>query len=79
MSDFGKIATFESEVHALTVVAVLLERQIPHVLKSYHDSAYDGLFQATKGWGHLEASLDRREEIQVIIRDLAPEGTYPNE
>jgi hypothetical protein len=42
---------------------ILTEKQIPHIIRSYHDSAYDGLWQTQSAWGHLEAPEEYREEI----------------
>ena len=50
--------------------SVLTERDIPHRLRSYHDSAYDGIFQTQKGWGIVQAPLEYKEEILTILDDL---------
>ena len=49
---------------------MLKEEGIPHVMKSYHDSAYDGLFQGQKGWGHVEASEEHESKILELLNDL---------
>ena len=51
MDQLIKIAELENEFEAQLLAGVLTERNIPHLLKSYFDSAYDGLFQRQKGWG----------------------------
>ncbi len=71
--NFEKIIIFDNEVEARHMEAILKERNIPHVIKSYHDFAYDGLFQLQKGWGHLEAPESYREEIETICDDLSSE------
>ena len=65
-----KILTISSEAEARLLEAALEERNIPHFIKSYHDSAYDGLFQTQMGWGHVEGPPERREEIEQVFRDL---------
>jgi hypothetical protein len=50
--------------------SILTERDIPHRLRSYHDSAYDGIFQTQKGWGIIQAPPQYEEEILVILEDL---------
>jgi len=70
MEDFKKILVLGNEIEARLIDSVLTERNIPHILKSYHDSAYDGIFQAHKGWGHIEAPLRYQEEIIAIHADL---------
>jgi hypothetical protein len=70
MDEFKKIIVLDNEIEAQLMSSVLTERNIPHRLKSYHDSAYDGIFQAHKGWGHIEAPLSYKEEIIAIRADL---------
>lgn len=70
MGEFKKIIVLGNEIEAQLMDSVLTERNIPHRMKSYHDSAYDGIFQAHKGWGHIEAPLSYKEEIIAIHADL---------
>lgn len=70
MEEIVKIATIENEVQAQLLSSILEERDIPHFIKSYHDSAYDGLFQGQKGWGHIEAPADFEEEILEIRKGI---------
>ena len=44
---------------------------IPHKIKDHHDSAYDGVFQGSRGWGHVEAPVKRADEVLQAIKDLA--------
>ena len=41
MKEFKKIQILENEIEARLMDSVLNERDIPHRIKSYHDSAYD--------------------------------------
>ena len=70
MTPFKKIAILESDVQAQLLDDVLNERGVPHVMKSYHDSAYDGIFQTSRGWGHVEAPAEYAEQILKLIEDL---------
>jgi hypothetical protein len=70
MEEFTKIAVLENEIQARLLDSVLTERDIPHRLRSYHDSAYDGIFQAQKGWGIVQAPPEYKEEILTILSDL---------
>ncbi len=67
---FERIAVLENEVQAGLVDGVLADREIPHIMQSYHDSAYDGLFQAQKGWGVLLAPASFRNEILAALEDI---------
>ena len=66
-----KVRVLDTEVQAQLVGAVLTERGIPHILRSYHDSAYDGLFQGMRGWGHVEAEERFHREILTVIEDIS--------
>ncbi len=70
MENFEKILVLDNEIEARLLDSVLTERNIPHLMKTYHDSAYDGLFQAHRGWGHVEAPDQFEEEIKMIYKDL---------
>ncbi len=73
MSDFERIATVENDIEAGLVEAVLKEHRIPFILRSHYDTAYDGLYQAQKGWGELLAPPRFREAILQILSDLRKE------
>jgi len=66
MESFTKILMLENEMEAQRLSAILEEEKIPHVVRSYHDSVYDGIFQQAKGWGHLEAPEKYRDKILAI-------------
>ena len=70
MEEFKKIAVLENEIQARLLDSILTERDIPHRLRSYHDSAYDGIFQTQKGWGIIQAPLQYKDEILTILDDL---------
>jgi hypothetical protein len=70
MDKLEKIVVLDSEVQAELADSVLSERGIPHLMRSYHDSAYDGIFQTRGGWGHIEAPQSFREEILAVIEDI---------
>jgi hypothetical protein len=70
MEEFTKILVLENEIEARLLDSVLSERNIPHRIRSYYDSAYDGIFQAQKGWGIVLAPLQFQEEIELIYQDL---------
>ncbi len=70
MENFKKILVLENEIEAQLLDLILKERNIPHLIRTYRDTAYDGLFQAHKGWGHIEAPLKYGEEIKEIYQDL---------
>ena len=81
---FEKIAVLDNEVQAELMDGVLSDRKVPHIMQSYHDSAYDGLFQVGKGWGAILAPANFRQEILAALGDIrrqsqsSPGGTEDN-
>ena len=76
MSDNIRIIDLENEIFASLLSSVLEERDIPHIIRTYHDSAYDGLFAYQQGWGFVEAPEEYREEILAIYEELQ-QGQQP--
>lgn len=70
MEEFKKVIILKNEVEASLIESILNERKIPYLIKSYHDSAYNGMFQFQKGWGHLKAPESYAEEIIAIYEDM---------
>ena len=70
MSDFKKVGNLENEDEARLLESILNERGIPHLMRSYYDTAFDGLYQSQKGWGTVNAPLSYHDEINEIISDM---------
>jgi len=66
-----RIAVLDNVVEAQLLGTELTARGIPHLMRSYHDSAYDGIYQFMQGWGHVEASADYQVEILEILNGLS--------
>jgi hypothetical protein len=66
MAEHARIP-LQNEVEAQLVASLLKEDGIPHFVRSYHDSAYDGLYQTELGWGHVEVPPDREAEVTRIV------------
>jgi hypothetical protein len=64
-----KIISISSEIEAMRVKEILDNNQIPHLIRSFHDSAYDGLFQHQYGWGVLEADEAHEERILELLKE----------
>ncbi len=66
----------ENEAEANVIKSVLEDNGIYAEIKSFHDTAYDGLFQSQYGWGLIRVSEKDLPEAQRIIeewRNAAPE------
>lgn len=70
INTFKKILNLNNPLQAELIDKVLNERNIPHMIHSNFDSAYDGLFQLQKGWGYVKAPEEYREVISTIYKDL---------
>ena len=68
--EYKKVATLENEIEARLLDSVLDERNIPHLILSYYDTAYNGLYQTQKGWGYISAPRAYLEKIKEIISYL---------
>lgn len=62
--------TLMNGIEAGLISEILKEEGIPHYVRSYHDSAYDGIYQAQRGWGHIEASDQFHDQVAQIIADV---------
>ena len=70
MNKYIEILVLENEMEAQRLASILEQEKIPHVVQSYHDSVYDGIFQAQKGWGHLEAPEEYADKIREIYENM---------
>jgi hypothetical protein len=68
-----RIINLSSEIEAIRIKEILDINEIPHIIRSFHDSAYDGLFQTQYGWGVLEA--DEKDEVRILdlLKDILPD------
>jgi hypothetical protein len=67
---YVKVDILEIEIEAQLLDSILNERNIPHHIQSYHDTAYNGLFQTQKGWGHVSCPRLWLEEIEAILSEI---------
>ena len=74
MDNLQRIAVLTSEIQAQALESALAGRDIPHIIVSHHDTAYDGLFQVVSGWGHVKASPEHKDEILAILAELEQGG-----
>ena len=70
MENYKKVVTLDNHFEAQLLESILSERDIPHLMRSYHDTAFDGLFQTQKGWGYVSAPQEYLDEIMEILSDL---------
>jgi hypothetical protein len=68
--DFVKVAVLEDEDQARLLGLILTEKGIPYRMHTYYDTAFDGLFQTQKGWGHISAPRSWHGAVMEVIHDL---------
>jgi hypothetical protein len=66
-------------VEALQIVAILEEERIPVFVRTFEETAYDGLFVSQKGWGEIWVAENRLEEAVGIIEELRKNPPPPPE
>ncbi len=71
MSATVKILSFNDEMEARLLSEILTQKEIPHMIRTYHDSAYDGLWQTDSCWGQLDAPEEFRDEILKIFNEMS--------
>ncbi len=67
---WDRIAVLNSEAEAERLELELTNRQIPHAIITYADSALDGIYQLGRGWGLVEAPVDSRASVLDILGDI---------
>lgn len=55
---------FEADVFA----ALLEEERIPYAVVNHYSFAYDGLFQMSMGWGHIEIPEEYKEKAAELFQ-----------
>ncbi|TYB30815.1 MAG: hypothetical protein FXF47_07195 [Candidatus Mcinerneyibacterium aminivorans] len=70
MENYVKILVLNDMMEANRMEAALNDEDIPFNIISYHDYAYDGLFQLQKGWGHIEAPSEYEDKILEIYKEI---------
>ena len=70
MESYKKAGMLEHEFEAQLLDSVLNERGIPHLIRSYHDTAFDGLYQTQKGWGYVSGPEQYVDEIKEILSSI---------
>ena len=59
-----------NESEASLLHGILEEDGVPHLIRSYHDRAYDGLWQMQEGWGYVETSARFAGGVRALLELL---------
>lgn len=70
MKKMIRVLRLNNEIEAQIITEALEREDIPHRIRSFHDTVYDGLYQMQKGWGQLEAPEEFSHQILEIADKL---------
>jgi len=70
MEQWVKAGTVENRFEGDRISQVLHEAGIPFLIKSFLDTAYDGLYIPQKGWGIVMVSKKHKEEAERLISEV---------
>jgi hypothetical protein len=70
MVRWGKAGIIENRFEGDRIRQALEEAQIPYLIKSFLDTAYDGLYIPQKGWGAVMVPEELREKAEKIILEV---------
>jgi hypothetical protein len=65
-----KVGTVENRFEGDRISQALQEAGIPFFIKSFLDTAYDGLYIPQKGWGVVMVPEKNREEAKRLISEV---------
>lgn len=65
-----KAGTIENRFEGDRISHALQEAGIPFLIKSFLDTAYDGLYIPQKGWGVVMVSEKNRETAERLITEV---------
>jgi hypothetical protein len=68
--DFKKIAVAENRFEADLIAQTLRQEGIRCMIRSYQDTAYDGIFIPQKGWAAVMVPVESEERAGAIIAEL---------
>lgn len=70
MTRWVKSGILENRFEADRVAQALEEAKIPFVIKTFEDTAYDGLYVLQKGWGMVLVPDQVQEEAERVVAEV---------
>jgi len=65
-----RLTTLENRFEADLIAQALAEEGITFVVRTYEDSAYDGLYVTQKGFGVVLVEEEDQDRAKVIVEEL---------
>ena len=72
---FVSVKVAENAFEADRLRAALEQEGIPVLVRTFHDTAYDGIYVAQEGWGNVEVPESVRQRAEQIVGDV--ESLFP--
>jgi len=69
-SELVELQVAATKVEAFAIRDALSDQGIPVMVRSFEDSAYDGVFVAQQGWGVIEVLPRDKDKAEAIVNDL---------
>jgi len=66
---FVKLCNTTSEIEALSIKALLEDEGIECIVRSYQDTAYNGIYTLLKGWGDILVREEDLERATKLLRE----------
>jgi hypothetical protein len=70
MERWVKAGIVDTRFEGDRVAQALKEAEIPFLIQSFHDTAYDGLYILQKGWGAVLVPEEFHEQTEQLIVDI---------
>lgn len=76
-ADFVSVMVARNAFEADRLRAVLEQEGIPVLVRTFLDTAYDGIYVAQKGWGRVEVPIAEKERAEKIVEEFV--RAFPQE
>ncbi len=71
---FVKVKTVENQFEADTVKDALEKEGIPVLVRSFHDTSFNGIFIPQKGWGIILVPDEHLKKAEGVIEEFYRQG-----
>lgn len=75
--EFVTVKVAENPFEAERLKNALEQEGIAVLVRTFHDTAYNGIYEAQKGYGNVEVPESERERAEKVVSDLA--GAFEEE
>jgi hypothetical protein len=70
MERWIQVGVIENRFEGDRLSQALEEAEIPYLIKSFLDTAYDGLYVPQKGWGRVMVPEEHREKAEKVLAEV---------